>query len=310
MPARVNHSLSSEPASAALSADVASRAEFGEAVLSRRSVLWMAAAALVPSGCNSLIGQRNQYGPPPAGASKSEIFKHLNSNISKIYAWRSTSITITARLLPMRLSGQVAVESPRNFRMRVTSVAGDEADFGSNPEQFWFWMRRNEPRHVYSCRHNDMDRAAQRLPLPFQPDWLIEVLGVIPLNESQFNVDNTDARTYTVTLSSEQISPRGEPVKRLLLVDAQHGVVLGHSLFDARGSLIAKATLKNYRFHPLGGPHNGVNFPHTIELDWPQANMAMTLNVGRDVEINPTGMPDATFIQPRMEGFPEFDLGR
>ncbi|MCC7425002.1 MAG: hypothetical protein IT428_32420 [Planctomycetaceae bacterium] len=311
MPARVNHSPSTESAPAASPAEGPARAGFTGPALSRRSVLWMAGAALVPSGCmNTLLGQRNQYGPPPTGASKSEIFKHLNGNISKIYAWRSTSITIHSRLIPMRLSGQVAVESPRSFRMRVTSVAGDEADFGSNPERFWFWMRRNEPKHVYSCRHNDMGIAAQRLPLPFQPDWLIEVLGVIPLDESQFHVDNTDARTYTVTMSSEQLSPRGEPVKRLLLVDAQHGVVLGHSLFDARGQLIAKATLKNYRFHPLGGPHNGVNFPHTIDLDWPQANMAMTLNVGRDVEINPSGMPDATFLQPRMDGFPEFDLGR
>lgn len=265
-------------------------------------------ASLLPAGCvHTFFGQRNQYGPPPAGASTDDIFKHLNTNISRIYAWRSTSVTIQARSgLPMRLSGQIAVESPRNFRMRVSSVAGDEADFGSNPERFWFWMRRGEPKHTYTCRHDDMGKAARKLPLPFQPDWLIEVLGVIPLDPTQFTVETTDSRNYTVTLASEQLSPSGEPVRRLLLVDAQHGVVLGHSLFDVRGNLIAKATMKNYRYHPQAR----VNFPHTIDLDWPQAGMAMTLTIGRDVEINPSALPSQTFEQPQMPGYPEFDLGR
>lgn len=306
MPARVNHFRSPEPTCAALPVEAAARTEFAGPVLSRRSVLWMAAASLLPSGCNSLIGQRNQYGPPPAGASKSEIFRHLNGNISKIYAWRSTSVTIQMSGMPMRLSGQVAVESPRNFRMMVRSPIGNEADFGSNPERFWFWVRLSDQKHIFACRHNDMGRAARKLPLPFQPDWLIEVMGVIPLDESQFTVDNTDSRTYTVTMSSEQISPSGEPVKRLLLVDAQHGVVLGHSLFDARGQLIAKASLRNYRYHPQAK----VNFAHTIDVDWPQAGMKLTLNIGRDVEINPSGLPEATFVQPQMNGYPELDLGQ
>jgi hypothetical protein len=302
----VNHSLSPEPTCAALPVEAAARTEFAGPVLSRRSVLWMVAASLLPSGCNSLIGQRNQYGPPPAGASKTDIFRHLNGNISKIYAWRSTKMTIEMSGMPIRLTGQLAVESPRNFRMLVRSPIGNEADFGSNPERFWFWVRQSDQRHVFTCRHNDMGRAVRKLPLPFQPDWLIEVMGVIPLDESQFTVDNTDARTYTVTMSSEQISPSGEPVKRILLVDAQHGVVLGHSLFDARGQLIAKAALKNYRYHPQAK----VNFAHTIDVDWPQAGMKLTLRIGPDVEINPSGLPEATFVQPQMNGYPELDLGQ
>lgn len=274
----------------------------------RRALLSIGLMSLVPGCVGGLPWHRNEYGPPPpARASKTDLIQHLNANISKIYAWRSTSVTIKARTgLPMQVSGVIAVESPRNFRLRVSSVMGDEADFGSNPERFWFWMRRNEPKHVYTSTHDDMHKAMQKLPLPFQPDWLMDVLGVIPLDPSQFEVETTDARTLTVSLVSEQLSPSGQPVKRLVVVDAQHGVILGHYLYDVRGTLIARAVMKNYRFHPQAQ----VNFPHCIDLDWPQAGMAMTLTIGRDVEINPSSLPQPTFELPQIPGSPMMDLGR
>lgn len=272
---------------------------------------WLAAfvVCIVPSGCvPHWTFQKNQFAPPPpVNASKDDLIRHLNANISKLYAWRSTSVQIRARSgLPMQLSAVIAVETPRNFRLRVSSIGGDEADFGSNQDHFWFWMRRNEPRHVYMARHEDLARCQHRLQIPFQPDWLMEVLGVIPLDPAQFTMEQTDGRSGTVSLISENLSPTGQPVKRVVLVDAPRGLVLGHHLYDARGALIAKATLRNHRYHP----EHQMTMAHCIDLDWPQAGMAMTMTIGRDVEVNPQGLPSQTWQMPEMPGYPMFNLGQ
>ncbi|MGH7127554.1 MAG: hypothetical protein ACREIV_03230, partial [Planctomycetaceae bacterium] len=129
-------------------------------------------------------------GPPvQAGVSKEELIARLNTNITKVYSWRSTNVDIHARGplgLPVKLDAQIAVEAPRNFRLRARSFAGDEADFGSNSERFWFWIRHTRPKRVFTARHEEADRAIARLPIPLRPDWLMEVLGVVPIDPNRY----------------------------------------------------------------------------------------------------------------------------
>jgi hypothetical protein len=259
----------------------------------------------------SWVGSRFQRDPLGAcrltpDASLAQFVAHLNQNIAQLQAWRSTDVVITARgqlgVPVVRMSAVIAVQSPRNFRLRVSSVGGDEADLGSNEERFWFWIRRNDPPFVFTSRHDQMQVAQQRMPIPFQPDWLMEALGVIPLDETQWTMHRDSPQSRTVWLASERKSPDGRPVRQMILIDTCHGVVLQHSLYDLGGQLIAKATLGNHRY--VG---NGVVVPHRIDLDWPQAGLALSMHLGT-VEVNPVGLPEQMWQLPSIPGAPRYDL--
>lgn len=255
------------------------------------------------SGCMGLgwsrpgvdFGERLQ-----PNVTKSVLVARINENVVRLHSWRSTDVKIRVAGVPVELSAQVAVRTPRNFRLRATSVMGEEADIGSNAERLWFWMRRGGRPEVITVRHDDVGRV--RLPIPFQPDWLMEVMGVIPLDESQF-VMHPNGPDGTLSLVGEGVSPTGEPITRTIRVEANYGLVLGHSLHIGDRT-VATATLSDHRSDPV----SGVILPHRIQIDWPQAQTSMTLRIGR-IEVNPD-LDHAASLWQIPTTYPHLDLSR
>ncbi len=240
--------------------------------------------------------------------SQQALIEHLNQNIRDLHSWSCTDASISTRpskYLPMKLtlSAQVAVEREKNFRLRARSPFGDEADFGSNNERFWFWMRRNKPSYVFTARHEDMAAVGKRLEIPFHPAWIMEALGVVPLDPNSIFVQQQGAEPNTVLLISEEVSPSKQAVRREIVVDTRLGVILAHRLFDANGQKLAEARLRRHRREP-----SGIVMPHVIELDWPQHEMAMTMELS-NIEINPSDLPEQTWQLPVIRESPRFDMG-
>jgi hypothetical protein len=249
---------------------------------------------------------RNELGPAlPANAGVEEVVQRVNANIEHLQGWRSSDLRISGRSLPVHLTGHIAVERPRNFRLTAGALGmTEEADFGSNSEWFWFWVRRGQPNYVFRARHDDMEHSdVLRQTIPFQPDWLIDALGVVPIDPKQVTRLEPGETRQTVNLISDLLLPSGQPVQKVIRVDQRHGVVLGHYLYDARRRLIAKADLDNY------DRANGVVMPHTITLEWPQANMQIKLELGQ-IEVNPTTVPPRMWEVPNKEPlYASFDIG-
>ncbi len=241
-------------------------------------------------------------------ATAAEVVAHLNANATKLYAWRSTDVKIRASGpggLPILLSAVLAVESPRKMRLMANSLAGNEFDMGSNPDRFWFWMRRGEPRRVLTASHEQMAVAQQRLQIPFEPDWLIEALGVIPIDPDKATLQSPGLDSRTVHLVSERVSPQGRPLRKVIVVDTCRGVIVEHALYDANGGLIAKASFGDHRADSA----SGVVLPRRIKLHWPQTGMAMTMDLS-NIEVNPQSMPDKTWQLPNYPNYPVLDIGR
>src|SRR5690606_29663245 len=135
--------------------------------------LWLMLALL--TGLSGLSGcsLRNWLFPPPfsdrapcaisPSISKDQLVAHLNRNIqgsattSGIAAWRSTNAKITATGMPPGISvpATIAVEAPRNFRLRVSEplTRVEALDMGSNRQEFWFWARDAQPPQVVTISH-------------------------------------------------------------------------------------------------------------------------------------------------------------
>ncbi|MEM1060880.1 MAG: hypothetical protein AAF532_12140 [Planctomycetota bacterium] len=268
-------------------------------------------AVAAGAGCNigSKLGadaarpvDRLVFGPH---ATRDDVVAHLNAKIERLHGWRCHNATIKTPQTPVSLKAKVSVKSPSGFRLRANSMLGDEADIGSNDERIWFWVRRSDRPAVYTVAHDRVADIGRRLELPFQSEWLMEVLGVVPIDPQTVTLQTEpgDEENLLQLVSTVRI-PDGRDAMRLITVDRRNGYVISHQLYDARShGVIAEAFLNDYR----PDPSQGMALPHEIVLRWPEADQEMELKIG-DVEINPAGEPRSTWELPRIASAPVVDL--
>jgi hypothetical protein len=286
------------------------------AAITRRRFVHAAAggvSTLGLTGClKNWLKRPPELGPELAvDFTEADLLARVNDNARRLFSWRSTEVSISAgglAGLAGKLSAMIAVESPRNFRLMVSSIAGNEADLGSNSERFWFWIRRNEPKNVFTARHDQTHRVKQRMQIPFETDWLMEVLGVIPIDENIVTLLPAPEGQPYHQLVADYLSPDGQRVRRVIDVDRTYGYIRCHSLFDANDRLIAQATLSKQQRHDTGDGA-AVILPHEIHLNWPPAKLKLTLQIGQ-VEINPKAIPEEIWQLQPVPNYPVYDLGR
>ncbi len=264
------------------------------------------------SGC---AWGRNWFGGRPAvpaqcviaeDATAQQIVVHLNENTHKLRGWRTTRAKIATRgnMLVPQVDATVVVESPRNFRLVAANpMGGKEVDLGSNAEQFWFWVRRNEDKQVVVASHDLDPERMRKFPFPFQPDWIMETMGVIEINpDEELALEPGPPGKDLVRLIANRTSPQGFKVRKVTVVDRRYGVIREHALWDAQNHLIAKAVLSQYT---KSAPY----LPLKIDLEWPQAQVALAMTLS-EVEVNPAHYSQNTWTLPRFEGYTIFDLNR
>ncbi len=261
-------------------------------------------AVSVLSGCHYSLPflSRNDFGHPlPADASKEEIIGRVNDNIAKVSSWRSHKVYISGGAMPLRVGAQIAVEAPRNFRLMAGVLGSEQADFGSNDDQFWFWIKQSEMPYIFLASHNQVGNNEVLRQIPFQPDWLMEVLGVVPLKGEEFELDFDDTAERTARLTSERLLPSGRPVRRVIHVDPRYGLVRQQSLYDANGHLLAKAHLNKHTRDEA----SGAILPRLIQIEWPQPNqptLKLNLEIG-EIEFNPSSLPPQMWEVPHKQGY-------
>jgi len=247
-----------------------------------------------------------------------QLVAHLNENVRQLTGWRATGAEVSSRganALPMSLKAMLSVEAPRNFRLVVNGpVGGSEFDLGSNEEECWVWVKRQPRKQVLTCRLDSLDRARRHFPIPFEPDWIMEVLGVMPFDTDRLSIEelppSTDGKPR-VQLVGTHITPSGAEWKKTALIDSCHGLVLEHSVHDENERLVARAVLGGHarkrmptdnRWYNASGPI----MPATVQINWPDAQMDMTI-VLNEVDINPA-TNSSHFDVPEYPGFERVDL--
>ncbi|WP_417377633.1 hypothetical protein [Gimesia sp.] len=244
----------------------------------------------------------------PPNASYTQIVNHLNNQTAGVYGWQSSSVKIKARQkggLPMpALNAMLIVEQPKRFRLRASSPLGAEVDFGSNHERFWFWVKRNDPKQVFTLRHDHYESMGSQLNIPFEPDWLLEALRVVPLNEKELSIQKEGQNSPNVKLISDRLLPNGKLVQKILVVNLCTGYIIEQSLYDSQGQRIATATFGEYRTCS----NTNAILPHVIKLDWPQTGIVLTMTMA-NIDINPANVPGEVWEVPQYPGYPVLDLG-
>lgn len=230
-----------------------------------------------------------------------EVVDHLNRNVEKLSSWRAHSVQIRANNMP--LHGTLAVEKGGHLRLQVNTVVSHEVDMGSNEEVFWIWAKRMEPSYVY-CRHDQIDAARQTLGVPFEPEWLMQALGVAPINPNGLTMQ-IDASNHRARLVQPVVTAHGHTMQKVMMVDLVNGVIVEHSVLDGRGVKVAQARLEDFRVDRK----SGAILARHVNLDWPQNKMSLVMNLGH-VEVNPPSIPSQIWAMPEMPGVQMVDLGK
>lgn len=270
----------------------------------------------VLAGCNSTSwswldkGDRNIVKPanPGAAPSVAGLVAYLNENASRVRSLRVNEMNVTCKMgiQSFDLRGLMLVEKPRNFRMKAKVLGSDMVDLGSNNDEFWYWIAKNQPPYQFYCPYKDMQGAF--IPIPFQPEWIMETMGLGSYGPAERYTLQTNADT--VRLVEKGTSPEGKAVRKVIVlrrheVRAPTPQVTAYLLLDdATGQEICSAHISQTQVDRA----TGAILPRRVELRWPAQNASLTL-VLNGVAINPA-LPQTAFVRTTVAGVESYNLAR
>jgi hypothetical protein len=267
-------------------------------------------------GCNHtpIIGKRNNDAPPPAAAKPTTpaLVKYLNDNAGRVSAVQSTSLDIDCKQdrQTVGLGGMLVCQKPRNFRLRAKVLAAPTVDVGSNSEEFWFWISKQNPPYVYHCSYKDLATGKVNTPFPFHPDMVVAALGMAEYDpEAKYELRS--AGRY-LELIQDTTSPQGQPAKRItvfnsVVVRPPEPQVVAHVLRDTKGNLLCQATVHAVKVDR----GTGALLPTKVSLEWPAQRIKMTLNMSDVQAVNVDATRAARlFSRADLNGYGAYDLAR
>lgn len=246
---------------------------------------------------------------PGATPSVANLVTYLNNNAERIQSLRVEDLSIDATMgnQSIGLQGRIFAEKPRNFRMKVTAFGKDEVDIGSNQQEFWFWAAKNPDPYQYFCSYNDFQSGrVRRMPLPIQPEWVMEAMGLGPYGPADRYKLEQDGQI--VKLVEHITTPAGQKVRKVIVINRREvrspePQVKGYLLLDdATGQEICAASITSTTVDRK----TGAIVPYRMELRMPTQKMRMSLKMdGLTTNAPTSGTP---FVRQPMTNIEPFNL--
>lgn len=245
-----------------------------------------------------------------------QLVKYLNTNSQKIKGLTCRQAFIDAKQggQSVGLEADVFCQNPRDFRLVGRVMGATEVEMGSNQQEFWYWIKRAEPApgkpaYLYHCNYEDFRRGVA-MPFPFQPDWIMEALGMATYDErKKYEVRETQT---TVELIERSTTPQGQPVRKVTVfnrgpVGAGKPQVLAFILQDAAGKEIATAQVTSVHVDQA----TGAVVPKQINFAWPGEKVEMKMKFdGVQVGAIEPSRAANVFSRRSLASLPDYDLAR
>jgi hypothetical protein len=280
----------------------------------------VATALFAATGCRTAgVGNLAPKDPLSSRADESaaDLLAAHNYNAERVQSLEAyPSISSSNRRAVGGLSGKLALERPRNFKLVLTAALQDVADIGSNDQEFWFWVKDSPDKAVYYCMYDDS--GASPLAMGLQPDWIVEALGLRVISDSEAAGIKVrpGKEPGTVVLTQRQKAPQGEAVIKETVLNEANGRIREHWVYAAdHKTPLAHAVINDYKEYPLpaepGSPPEKVYLPHQLRLEWMlQEKMALDVTMNKvSVNLKMTQQQrEARFVEPSIKGLARKNL--
>ena len=281
---------------------------------------YIALLVMLSAGCESTRWNWLKREPANDIAAKSgdsptvtDLVAYLNDNARRLRTLRVDDLAVDAMLdnQPVGLRGIIFAEKPRNFRMKVRVLGKDEVDIGSNQQEFWFWAAKNPDKYQYFCSYNDLSegRVKMMLPLPIQPEWVMETLGIGAYGPAEkYQLEPTSPTDPFLRLAEKTKSPQGYPVRKVIVmnrkeVKAPQPQVTAYLLLDdATGQEICSARITATVLDRA----TGAILPYKMDLRMPKQKMTMVLKLD-GISVNGK-IANTAFVRQPIAGAEAFNL--
>jgi hypothetical protein len=276
------------------------------------SVLACFGVALLLSACaDSKWGflRKNNNEAPSAAANLQnptavQLVAYLDGNSRRIQSLQCGDVDMDIKMKQsFGIQGWLACQKPRSFRMRARAIGNDEADIGSNTDEFWYWIARSQPPYLVHCSYQDLARGVE-VPFPFRPEWVMEALGMGEYGSPDGYRIEPGPGVYKLVLDTT--SPQGQPMRKITVFNSARArtQVTDHILQDVGGRTICSAHIDDVQVV------DGAIVPKKIILSWPGQDLRLTMKL-YDVKLNlPLDNNQALFNRPAITGVQSVDLGR
>jgi hypothetical protein len=275
-------------------------------------------AVCATSGCRTAgVDELARPGPPLASntANVAAILAEHNRNAERIQVLRaSPDMTVTIKDRERLkgdstagLSGKMAMEQPRNFKLELNHTGAKVGDLGSNETEYWFWIKpfdKKSQRALYYCNYDEAEANAQAVT--FQPDWIKEAMGlrVIPEDEAG-DITVTSGEPGRLVLTHRPHKSSGKTYTRVTILDRATHQILEHRLLGGdQKTILARAEVpQGYKSYPAsesGDSDETVLIPKRLKLYWVQEGLELDV-VFQDVKINQPlsqSMREVLFVEP------------
>ncbi len=256
------------------------------------------------TGCAWLDKMRPDPKPShaPSGALKAkkpeEFVSYLNRQAGYVQTLRYDDVSLKATIpgqpwVPALRSGVMVAQKPKNFRMQSgLALGGDQLDIGSNSQEFWMYVKQPKPTYLF-CTHADFPKVQDDLPVPFEPDWVLQALGMTTYDSTKQYVVEISEKDRVYYLKSEDTTPAGQKVLKVTEFagdpslgtqpQVRRHLVLAQTKTGWQTNMIAEI----HRVTVLDGtdPQTGqrvtVPVPTDVTLEWPQQKVKLALTLGK-----------------------------
>lgn len=260
-----------------------------------RSIIAVALVALLLAiGCNHLVpNQRQSVGAGAAANAPTPTVENLVDYLNRNAACVKPDQAVTCKNVMINIEAEYRIgidckmicQAPRHFRLTGVSLGQPVVEIGSNDKEFWFWCSKINPPYLYHCSYDALKQGT-KVPFPFQPDMVLNALGLAPYDRNKKytmrTVEGNRGRNETIELTEQALSPENKPIQKITVFN-RHQVqqptqpqVLAHIIKDDQGRVVCAA---NVRIAQQVDGINGPIIPRMVEFSWPEQKMKMEMRI-------------------------------
>ncbi len=282
----------------------------------------LAVATLTSSGCAAL--SRGSLAPTPRPLVErsfelTEFVADHNRNAERIKSLTARpSIGVAGKkVLNGRADARLDLVRPRKFKLVLKSMGATKADIGSNDDEFWFWVQ-GEDKSIYWCNYDELDSTP--LAVTYQPDWIIEALGLktISADEAKQIKVREGTERGTTALIFPPTRNGAETYTRKMIVTNRTRRIKEHCIYAGNlQTLLAQAEVSGYKDFEAGSDVGTADadagetcyLPERVKLEYKRDQLALDVLL-KDVTINQVEPAKAAayFVEPVIAHYERVNL--